>query len=42
MMPVESIGEQIDREAQLFYQTYKPPTDLIFDDGAEAEFVFVV
>ncbi|MEG4852694.1 Uma2 family endonuclease [Microcoleus sp. B5-D4] len=37
MMPVESIGEQIDREAKLFFEEHKPPTDLIFDDGAEME-----
>jgi Uma2 family endonuclease len=36
-MPVESIGQQIDREVQLFYEQHKPPTDLIFDDGAEME-----
>jgi Uma2 family endonuclease len=37
MMPVESIGEQINREAKLFFEENKPPTDLIFDDGAEME-----
>ena len=36
-MPVESIGEQIDREAKLFYEENQPPTDLIFDDSAEME-----
>jgi len=37
MMPVESIAEEIDREAELFYEAHQPPTDLIFDDGAEME-----
>ncbi len=37
MMPVESIEEQIDREAKIFFEEHKPPTDLIFDDGAEME-----
>ncbi|WP_445302449.1 Uma2 family endonuclease [Microcoleus sp. K4-B3] len=37
MMPVESIGEQIDTEAKIFFEEHKPPTDLIFDDGAEME-----
>ena len=37
MMPVESIGQEIDREAKLFFEQHKPPTDLIFDDGAEME-----
>jgi Uma2 family endonuclease len=37
MMPVESIGQGIDREAKLFFEKHKPPTDLIFDDGAEME-----
>ena len=37
MMPVESIGQGIDREAKLFFEEHKPPTDLIFDDGAEME-----
>ncbi|MCC3444928.1 MAG: Uma2 family endonuclease, partial [Microcoleus sp. PH2017_03_ELD_O_A] len=36
-MPVESIGQGIDREAKLFFEEHKPPTDLIFDDGAEME-----
>ncbi|MEG4973713.1 Uma2 family endonuclease [Microcoleus sp. K4-B3] len=36
-MPVESIGEQIDTEAKIFFEEHKPPTDLIFDDGAEME-----
>ncbi len=37
MIPVESIGQGIDREAKLFFEEHKPPTDLIFDDGAEME-----
>jgi Uma2 family endonuclease len=37
MMPVESIGQGVDREAELFFETHKPPTDLIFDDGVPME-----
>jgi Uma2 family endonuclease len=36
-MPVESIGQGVDREAELFLETHKPPTDLIFDDGVPME-----
>jgi Uma2 family endonuclease len=36
-MPVESIGQGVDREAELFFETHKPPTDLIFDDGVPME-----
>ncbi|MBE9184857.1 Uma2 family endonuclease [Microcoleus sp. LEGE 07076] len=36
-MAVESIAEQLHIEAELFYEAHKPPTDLIFDDGAEME-----
>ncbi|WP_293134966.1 Uma2 family endonuclease [Microcoleus sp. bin38.metabat.b11b12b14.051] len=37
MISLESLAGQIDREAQLFYEQHKPPTDLIFDDAAEME-----
>ncbi len=37
MISLESLAGQIDREAQLFYEEHKPPTDLIFDDAAEME-----
>ncbi|MEG4317926.1 MULTISPECIES: Uma2 family endonuclease [unclassified Microcoleus] len=37
MISLKSLAGQIDREAQLFYEEHKPPTDLIFDDAAEME-----
>jgi Uma2 family endonuclease len=36
-MSVESVADQILKKEDLFFAENQPPTDLIFDDGAEME-----